>query len=99
MHEKINSICIPRVNNDVTKEYIQNIFKKMNVANIIRIFEIPLRDDSGQKRIIINLKWYNNEKSVTMRNTLLEQKSLKLVYNMPWYWKIVITATQYIKLK
>jgi len=88
------SICIPRMESTINKEYILSIFHKLNVGNINRIYEIPLRYNEEYKRIIILIKWNNTEKSVTVQNQLDEKKSVKLVYDMPWYWKIVKTEPQ-----
>ena len=87
------SICIPKIELSTTKEYILNIFNNLNIGKINRIIEIPLRTDPKNKRIIIQLKWGNSEKSIKIQE-ILNTGSVKLVHDMPWYWKIVKTESQ-----
>ena len=91
-----SSICIPRVESTISKEYIKTILSNLNIGIINRIIEIPLRNDNTHKRIIINLNWNKTQKSINMQKTLTKSGSIKLVYNNnePWFWKIVNTNPQ-----
>jgi len=93
--ESLNSICIPRVNNTLSKEYIQMKIEQLSLGKIEYIVERPLKNEDDYKRIIIKYKWnYNNEHVEKIKRTIIEMGSLKYVYNMPWYWKICSTRTQ-----
>jgi hypothetical protein len=91
----MDSLCIPRIENCITKEYIKNTFSKLNIGKINNIIEIPLRNDTAYKRIIIKLQWNDNtENSIFIRKHLEETGCIKIVHNMPWYWKTLITHPQ-----
>lgn len=90
--ENIYSLCIPRVNNTIPKEYIQTKIEKLGLGKIEYITERPLKNEEDYKRIIIKYKWnYKNEHVENIKKTIHELGSLKYVYNMPWYWKICST--------
>jgi hypothetical protein len=90
----MSSICIPRVELSVTKDYIYKTLMNLQIGNIEKIIEIPLRNDPTHKRIIIKLNWNKNSSSLNMQKILRTSGSVKLVYDMPWYWKIVTTYPQ-----
>ena len=90
----MSSICIPRVESTITKEYIYKTLMNLQIGNIEKIIEIPLRNDTTHKRIIIKLNWNKNSSSLNMQKILRTIGSVKLVYDMPWYWKIVTTHPQ-----
>ena len=90
----MSSICIPRVEASITKDYIYKTLCNLQVGSIEKITEIPLRNDPTHKRIIIKLQWNKNQNSINMQNILTTLGSIKLVYDMPWYWKIVSTHPQ-----
>ena len=83
------SICIPRVDATITKDYIYKTFCSLKIGKISNIYEIPLRNDPTHKRIIIKIKWdQTSEAAQKIENTLVEKGSIKLVHDMPWFWKI-----------
>ena len=92
----LSSICIPRMEMATTKEYILNTLSSLHIGKIDKITEIPLRNDPAYKRIIIKIHW--NEKNETVINIKerLQQPTgtIKIVHNMPWYWKVVSTHPQ-----
>jgi hypothetical protein len=89
------SICIPRIDIEQTKEYILEKCKQLDIGKIISMKEIPLRNDNKHKRIIILLLLNEeNPQSIDMYNRLKKNETIKLVYEMPWYWKIVSTSPQ-----
>ena len=90
-----SSICIPRIETSITKEYIFKTLLELKIGYIQRINEIPLRNDPTHKRIIINLQWNNHtENAAYIQKTLTESGSVKIVHDMPWYWKVVATHPQ-----
>ena len=87
-----SSICIPRMDSSVSKSYIYQKLVDMKIGTIRHIIEIPLRNDPTQKRVIIKLHWDTmNQYAIQIQHMLKSIGSIKLVHNMPWYWKIVAT--------
>ena len=80
-------LCIPKVEKHISREYVSNIIKKMNIGEIEALHEIPLQNNQNYKRIIIRTKWdLSSQQSKRIYNTLSENKSIKIVHKMPWYW-------------
>jgi hypothetical protein len=88
------SLCIPRIESSTSKDYIYKTLCNLKMGNIINIVEIPLKNNPSYKRAIIKINWYKTNESLTIQKTLLEKGSIKIVYNMPWYWKIVASHNQ-----
>jgi hypothetical protein len=89
---QVESICIPRVDTSITKDFVYHIFSGLRIGKIHKIIEIPLRNEVSHKRVIIKIQWNNNEPiTQTIKKHLYETGSFKIVYDMPWYWKIVLT--------
>lgn len=88
MEKPIMTLCIPRVDSNISKEYIYNILGRLKVGIISRITEIPIKNQDGFKRIIFNIRWEGNDKSNNMRNIIDSRGTMNVVYNMPWFWKI-----------
>ena len=85
----ITSICIPRVDSTMSRNYIENIIDNMKIGSIEKINEIPLRKDPNHKRVIMKIKWYTtNVKTKQILSQIKEKGSVNLVYDMPWYWKV-----------
>jgi hypothetical protein len=85
-----SDICIPRVKNTITKEYVYNVFCRLNIGRIKRITEIPLRGDSDHKRVFIRVQW--NEKThytQYMKQRFTKGETIKIIHDdSPWYWKV-----------
>ena len=85
----VTSICIPRVESTMTRNYIEKIIYSMNIGTIERLNEIPLRNDPSHKRVIMKIKWNTkNMKTNEILSNLNDIGSVNLVYDMPWYWKV-----------
>lgn len=84
------SICIPRVDIKYTKDYIYDIFYKLNIGKIERIDSV-YNYKTNTQRIFIHFKYWNtDEKSERIKSIILKQEDnnyFKLVYNFPEYWK------------
>jgi hypothetical protein len=84
------TICIPRVETHITKEYISKKFDKLKLGDILQITDVPLKMDSDYKRVFIKMRW----KPVTTQGEFIYKRlagdeNVKFVYDDPWYWKIV----------
>ena len=89
---KKQSLCIPRIDSSVTREYIFDTFCKLKIGYIENILEIPLRNDTKHKRVIIKIRWNENNKlSENIKSRLDNEETIKVVHEMPWYWKVVST--------
>ena len=82
------SLCIPRIESIITKDYIIKTFHKLNLGNIEKIKELPLRNDNKYKRIIMSLTPNNSENSLFMKTRIENNENIKIVHDMPWYWKV-----------
>lgn len=83
------TLCIPRIESTIKKDYIFNIFQKLKIGYIERITEIPLRNDTKHKRIIIIIHLnINNPTSLNIHKRIENNENIKIVYDMPWYWKV-----------
>lgn len=89
--ETKQELCIPRISVEIKKEYIFKIISKLRWGYKIRIHEILLRNNNEYKRIIIKMQWnLNDEKVKKIYHRLMEENEpMYIVYNMPFYWKIV----------
>ena len=84
-------LCIPRVDSSVTIDYIKKKINGLNIGHIREIREIPLRNDPTHKRILMRFYWKEqNSRSLELQRKMEELGSLKVVHNMPWYWKLVV---------
>jgi hypothetical protein len=88
MTQQILSLCIPRLESKITKEFIINTFNNLNVGKIEKIKELPLRNDKTHKRIIMTLILNSSENSIFIKDRIEKNETIKVVYDMPWYWKI-----------
>jgi hypothetical protein len=94
IHNKTDVIiCIPRVNSNVPRQKIFEVFSSLRIGFIDKISEIPLKNDETGKRIIIKFRsWVDTPLSNRIKDRLDADKDIKIVYENPWYW----VATKYI---
>jgi len=84
-------LCIPRVDASVPIDYIKKTINGLNIGHIRDIREIPLRNDPTHKRILMRFHWKEqNTRSLKLQRKMEELGSLKVVHDMPWYWKLVV---------
>jgi hypothetical protein len=88
-------LCIPRMEATTSLSYIKDIFTRLDIGKIERIIEIPLRAEPKYKRIIIHVKWKENTPhSEFIQETLSQKKVVKVVHDMPWFWRVVKAERQ-----
>jgi len=91
-------LCIPRLSTSITRDYIFNTITKMGIGCIETLHEIPLQNSNNFKRIIIRVKWdLSSPNSQRIHSILSENKSIKIVHSMPWYWICVKYIKQGVK--
>jgi len=84
------TICIPRLEAHVSNDYIRSVFSKLQLGEIKRITDMPLKNDRDYKRIFIQVAWKPRDPSAEYIYQRLRQgEDVKIVYNQPWYWKVV----------
>jgi hypothetical protein len=84
------TICIPRLEAHVSNDYIRSVFSKLQLGEIKRITDMPLKNDRDYKRIFIQVVWNPRDPSAEYIYQRLRQgEDVKIVYNQPWYWKVV----------
>ena len=87
--QEINTLCIPRILTDITKEYIYDTINHLNLGTI-RNIDIIRSKDLSNKAFIHFSKWNNGGNADIVKERLLIGKDIKIVHNDPWFWKIVI---------
>jgi hypothetical protein len=81
------SLCIPKMDVNTNKKNILQTFGKLNIGYVDYIREIPIHNDSNNKRIILNINLnMENELAKYIYETIMCDKTIKIVYNDPWYW-------------
>lgn len=85
------TLCIPRIRSNINKDLIYKIFYKFKLGYILRMTEAPIKNNNDYKRIIITLRWNKeNEESMRMQKLIEDGETAKMVYDDPWYWRIVL---------
>jgi hypothetical protein len=93
MNPSMISLCIPRIEATIKKETVIKTFNTLNLGEIEKIKELPLRNDNKYKRVIITLITNDTEDSLFMKERIEKNETVKIVYDMPWYWKVQSTRT------
>lgn len=91
--ENVNSICIPRVFDNIGQDRIQEVFNKLNIFVTDRIDVVQRQNEKGEKfkRVFVHIKeWLLHSDAQKARERLLAGKELKIVYDDPWFWKVAI---------
>jgi hypothetical protein len=91
--EMVQSICIPRVFPNITEAKIRKVFSTLDIGEIDKIDMVSKTNSKGQEYKIVfihMLKWNNTETIRKMKEKLIEGKDVKIVYDDPWFWKVVI---------
>jgi hypothetical protein len=99
--EKSTELCIPRVSVNITKEYIFEVLRKLKWGYIVRIHEIPSKGNIEYKRIIIRIQWNTKNEDIKKiyERIIMENEPIYIVYEMPFYWKIVKNQSPQYQLK
>lgn len=81
------SICIPRVETEISRFELISIFNKLQIGNIRRIDIIQSKITKHFKIFVHFDYWYDNERSTTYRELLNDGGNFKVVYEFPRYFK------------
>ena len=82
------SLCIPRINGNITEKEIRNIIDDLKLG-IIRRIDINKTKTNTNKCVFIHFnKWFDYGNAIIARERLLNGKDIKVIYDEPWFWKI-----------
>lgn len=86
--EKNPSLCIPRVNNNISEAYIHSIFTELKLGIIDRIDMVYKKEDKFKIVFIHFKKWFQEGNACIARERLLNKQDINVIYDEPWFWKI-----------
>ena len=85
-------LCIPKINSNVSKQFIVDTLQKANLGELERFTELPLKQNPLYKRILFTIKWeIDKPKTIQYKEILEKKQTLKLVpdRNDSQFWIIV----------
>jgi hypothetical protein len=85
------SIFIKEVNNNIKLEFIFKKLCLLNIGYIHKLTEVPCKIHPGFKRIFIRLRWNIEPHTTDIRNQFMMGKTIKFVYDIPWFWVLCET--------
>ena len=97
-HTNRHVICIPKVSNKITKQYIFSIFCSLKVGFIEKLTEVPIKSDPLHKRVFVKIKWNNSNLSKYIYDRFESGENVKVVYSDPWYWICVSNASHTVRM-
>lgn len=81
-------LCIPRIENTISKEQVFRCFQKFKLGKIEKINIINKNDNSTA--FIYIKEWFVGEKVDKIIKRFDENKDIKVVYDSQFYWKVVV---------
>ena len=89
------SICIPRTFSNITWQLVKDAFDEIFGQGFVeRVDVVNKTDRSGRefKKIFIHFNsWPDTEYAQGIKQALIDGKTIKVVYQFPWYWKCVMS--------
>lgn len=82
----VRSICIPRMEQSISKIFIFKAFCDANIGYIESIIEMPYRNDPQYKRVIVKIKWNDSPNAKMCQQRFAEDKNVKIAYTSYSYW-------------
>tara|TARA_B110000971_G_scaffold203823_1_gene224668 strand:- start:484 stop:888 length:405 start_codon:yes stop_codon:yes gene_type:complete len=87
------SICIPRTWKNVTWQLVKDAFEEVLGPGCVERVDVVSREakngESFNKIFIHFNSWPDTEDAQHIRQNIHEGKTIKMVYQFPWYWKCV----------
>jgi len=85
------SICIPRTFSNINWHQVKTVFEQLFGKGAIERVDVARKTTNDGKRfncMFVHFNaWPDDERSQEVRQNLLEGKTIKIVYDTPWYWK------------
>jgi len=83
-------ICIPRVENIITKDFVHQKICKTNAGKIKYIIEKPLKKEKNFKRLLIKMAInMKNQNGAYILDRFSKGENVKIVYDNQDYWRLV----------
>jgi hypothetical protein len=92
------SICIPRVFQNITECRVRAIFETLGLGDVEKIDMIQKTNQKGEKfqRVFIHfVAWNDGDEARAVRQKLLGDEQVRVVYDEPWYW--LLSASKSIR--
>ena len=86
------SVCIPRALANVSWKDVKDIFEQLiGLGSVERVDLVRSKNDDQFCRIFVHFRsWPVNKPEIaSIRDRLLADETVKLVYDNPWFWKCV----------
>lgn len=91
MDDSNPSICIPRTFSNIGWLQVKTVFEQLFGENTIERVDVARKTTFDGKKfncVFVHFKaWPNDAYSQEIRQTILDGKTIKIVYDSPWYWK------------
>ena len=86
-----DNLCIPKVESSVNESYIRNKIEQSRIGYLKRYKEIPWKDNTAQKRILVRIQWniYHPYFSV-FKEQLQNGNGIKIVHDYPHIWNVYL---------
>jgi hypothetical protein len=98
----IPSLCIPRVFPNINKARISKVFDDLKLGEIDRLDMIQRTSEQGVKFNCVFIhftKWEDTPEIKKIRESLLNNKEIKVIYDEPWFWKVSAYRQREVKKK
>jgi hypothetical protein len=82
----MTALCIPRVEKELSKQYIYSKVNALNLGNIKYIKEAPCKKHTDYKKVFIQYSKMNEND--LMEQQLNEKGYINVVHQHPWFWKV-----------
>tara|TARA_B100001250_G_C19765304_1_gene774460 strand:+ start:1340 stop:1633 length:294 start_codon:yes stop_codon:yes gene_type:complete len=82
------ALCIPRIEEGITAEFVREIFKSLDIGDIKSIDLRKTNKSNGRKAFINMYKWNTTATAEKIKYRLNNDLSVNIMYKIPWYWKL-----------
>jgi hypothetical protein len=80
-------ICIPKIKNEINKQYIKDVFYQYNLGPIKKIHVVYAKEKKNKLAFIYFYRLNNSENSTKIKQYLENDLDFKIMYDFPWFWK------------
>ena len=85
------NLCIPRVFNTFNESQIRATFEQLNFGHIDKVVIVRKKNEKFNIAFVYYKKWYDNDNAQRAISRLENNQDIKIVYDMPWFWKVTKT--------
>ena len=84
-------VCIPKVEDTLSSEYIKCIMEKTKMGSIKQYTELAWKNDPRYKRILMRIQVSSTNENIGLwKERLHSGESINIVYNFPRVWKMYL---------